>query len=973
MPTQGKGKTTGKSLLIVESPSKVKTIGGYLGDAYVVESSMGHIRDLPQPSELPAELKKTPVGKFAVDIDQGFEPYYVVNPDKKKKVTELKRLLKECDALYLATDADREGEAIAWHLLEVLKPKVPVHRVTFPEITKEAVERGFENVRSIDDSLVDAQETRRVLDRIYGYELSPVLWRKVSQGLSAGRVQSVATRLVVERERERMKFRSAQYWDLAGIFETKASESFKAKLSALDGMRVASGKDFADSGELKQSARAKVAHLDEETARGLVSALEGSEFSVSSVETKPYTRRPAAPFTTSTLQQESARKLRFSSRSTMQVAQRLYENGYITYMRTDSVALSDQAVNAARAQATELYGADHVPSKPRLYASKSKNAQEAHEAIRPAGDSFRTPAAVKSRLSSDEFRLYELIWKRTVASQMADAKGQTASIKLEAQTNDSRTAEFSASGTVITFRGFMAAYEEGKDAARDAEDAKDGDDKRLPNMAEGDRLTGRDIEANAHETSPPPRYTEASLVKAMDDLGIGRPSTYAAVISTIMDRGYVNNRSGSLVPSWTAFSVVRLLEEHFSRYVDYEFTAEMEEDLDRIARGEEQRTDWLTGFYFGNASRNGLKPIVENLGEIDARAVNSIEITDGVTLRVGRYGPYLETGGTVDEDTGEIKDPIRANVPSDLAPDELTAEKAAELIEQGKADGRELGTNPENGRTILAKDGRFGPYVTEVVPEPTEEELANQPVEYYKNGKPKPPKKPKKEKPRTASLLKSMSLQTVTLEDALKLLSLPRVVGTDDEGTEITAQNGRYGPYLKKGTDSRSLSSEEQIFSITVDEALAIYAQPKQRGRAAAKPPLAELGKDPSNDKPIVIKDGRFGPYVTDGETNVTVPRSETVESMTHTRAVELLADKRAKGPVKKKSGTAKKSGTTKKTAAKKTAAKKTSTTKSSSASGTKKTSAAKSTATKSSGTKSVTSKSASKSTASKSTASKDH
>ncbi|WP_030015206.1 MULTISPECIES: type I DNA topoisomerase [Micrococcales] len=968
MPTQAKGKTTGKSLLIVESPSKVKTIGGYLGDAYIVESSMGHIRDLPQPSELPAELKKTPVGKFAVDIDDGFEPYYVVNPDKKKKVSELKRLLKDCDALYLATDADREGEAIAWHLLEVLKPKVPVHRVTFPEITKEAVERGFENVRTIDDSLVDAQETRRVLDRIYGYEISPVLWRKVSQGLSAGRVQSVATRLVVERERERMKFRSAQYWDLAGTFETASSESFGAKLSSLDGKRVASGKDFADSGELKASSASKVAHLDEKDARGLVASLEGSEFSVSSVETKPYTRRPAAPFTTSTLQQESARKLRFSSRSTMQVAQRLYENGYITYMRTDSVALSDQAINAARKQATELYGKEYVPSSPRLYASKSKNAQEAHEAIRPAGDSFRTPAAVKSRLSQDEFRLYELIWKRTVASQMADAKGQTASLKLEAQTSDGRTAEFSASGTVITFRGFLAAYEEGKDAARDAEDAKsDGSDKRLPRLTEGDSLTGRDIEANGHETSPPPRYTEASLVKAMDELGIGRPSTYAAVISTIMDRGYVNNRSGSLVPSWTAFSVVRLLEEHFSKYVDYEFTAAMEDDLDRIARGEAQRVDWLTGFYFGNDAKSGLKPIVENLGEIDARAVNSIEIADGVTLRVGRYGPYLETGGGLDEETGEIKDPIRANVPTDLAPDELTADKAAELIERGKADGRELGQNPENGRTILAKDGRFGPYVTEVVPEITDEELANQPVEYYKNGKPKPPKKPKKEKPRTASLFASMSLQEVTLEEALRLLSLPRVVGQDDEGVDITAQNGRYGPYLKKGTDSRSLTSEDQIFSITRDEAMAIYAQPKQRGRAAAKPPLAELGNDPSNDKPIVIKDGRFGPYITDGETNVTVPRSETLESMTFTRAVELLADKRAKGPAKKKT-------TAKKPAAKKTTAAKTTGTRKTTAKSTaKKTTATKKPAAKKPAAKKTTSTTSSRRSTASGTTSKEN
>lgn len=925
VPTAAKAKSTGKSLLIVESPSKVKTIGGYLGDAYIVESSMGHIRDLPQPSELPAEMKKGPYGKFAVDVDHDFEPYYVTNPDKKKKVAELKRLLKECDALYLATDGDREGEAIAWHLLQVLKPKVPVHRLTFPEITKEAIERGFENLRSIDDDLVDAQETRRVLDRLYGYEISPVLWRKVKQGLSAGRVQSVATRLVVERERERMAFRSAQYWDLSGTFVTAADESFTAKLSALDGARVATGKDFADDGTLKPAARSKVAHLDEAAAKQLVTALEGAEFGVTSVETKPYTRRPAAPFTTSTLQQEAARKLRFSSRSTMQVAQRLYENGYITYMRTDSVALSNQAINAARKQATELYGPEYVPDKPRTYASKSKNAQEAHEAIRPAGDSFRTPSAVKSQLSNDEFRLYELIWKRTVASQMADAKGQTASIRLAATTSDARTAEFAASGTVITFRGFMAAYEEGRDAARNEE--KDGD-KRLPKLAEGDALTGRDIEAAGHETTPPPRYTEASLVKVLDELGIGRPSTYAAVISTIMDRGYVENRSGSLIPQWIAFSVVRLLEEHFSKYVDYEFTAEMEEDLDRIARGEEKRVDWLHDFYFGGHGKHGLEPIVEDLGEIDARAINSVEVADGITLRVGRYGPYLEMQGPVDPETGEIGDPIRANIPQGLAPDELTGEKARELIEQGKSDGRELGTDPETGRTIVAKDGRFGPYVTEVVHEMTDEEFekwaAGQPVEYYKNGKPKPIKRPKAEKPRTASLFKSMDLATVTLEEALKLLSLPRVVGTEEDGTEITVQNGRYGPYLKKGSDSRSISSEEQIFTITLEEAQAIYAQPKQRGRAAAKPPLAEFGKDPTTDRPIVVKDGRFGPYITDGETNVTVPRSETLEGLTTDRVVQLLADKRAKGPAPKRKTAAKKPAA-KKAPAKKPAAKKTS------------------------------------------------
>lgn len=923
MPTTAKANTHhGKSLLIVESPSKVKTISGYLGDAFEVESSMGHIRDLPQPSELPEELKKTPVGKFAVDLENNFEPYYQVNPDKKKKVTELKRKLKEVDALYLATDGDREGEAIAWHLLQVLKPKVPVYRLTFPEITREAVERAFGELRDIDQDLVDAQETRRVLDRLYGYELSPVLWRKVSRGLSAGRVQSVATRLVVERERERMAFRSANYWDLTGTFATEKNEEFTAKLSSVDGARVASGKDFGDDGQLKSASQSKVTHLDEAAAGSLAEALQNSTFAVRSVETKPYTRRPAAPFTTSTLQQEAARKLRFSSRSTMQVAQRLYENGYITYMRTDSVALSTQAVNAAREQAKELYGTEYVPVSPRNYASKSKNAQEAHEAIRPAGDSFRMPSQVKSALSPDEFRLYELIWKRTVASQMADAKGSTASIKLGAQATDGRDAEFSASGTVITFRGFLAAYEEGRDATRaEAKTEEAKDEKRLPQLAEKDALAASDIKALSHDTSAPPRYTEASLVKVLDELGIGRPSTYAATISTIMDRGYVNNRSGSLVPSWTAFSVVRLLEEHFNRYVNYEFTAEMEEDLDRIACGEENRPHWLSEFYFGDDASQGLKPIVDNLGEIDARAINSIEIADGIVLRVGKFGPYLETGGEINTETGEIIDPIRANVPVDLAPDELTAEKAAELIEKGKDDGRELGIDPETGRTIVARDGRYGPYVTEIIPEMTEEEIQKwmdqQPTEYYKNGRAKPKKKPKPEKPRTGSLFKSMDLATVSLEDALKLMSLPRIVGTDEEGTEITVQNGRFGPYLKKGTDSRSLGSEEEIFTITLEQAKEIYSQPKQRGRGTAKPPLAELGVDPVSEKKIVIKDGRFGPYITDGVTNITVPRSETVESVTHERAVDLLAEKRAKGPVKRK------------TAAKKTAAKKSSARKS--------------------------------------------
>ncbi|WP_270263379.1 type I DNA topoisomerase [Kocuria marina] len=941
-----KNAGTGKSLLIVESPSKVKTIAGYLGDAYEVESSMGHIRDLPQPSELPTDMKKGPYGKFAVDVEHEFDPYYVVNPDKKKKVTELKRKLKDADALYLATDGDREGEAIAWHLLQVLKPKVPVYRLTFPEITREAIERGFAQLREIDQDLVDAQETRRILDRLYGYEISPVLWRKVSSGLSAGRVQSVATRLVVQRERERIAFVPADYWDLTGTFSRSegqdAGRAFTARLSSLNGRRVATGKDFTDRGELKASGQNAPAALDEAVATALAAGLQDAEFSVRSLETKPYTRRPAAPFTTSTLQQEAARKLRFTSRTTMRVAQRLYENGYITYMRTDSVALSDQAVNAARSQAKELYGAEFVPASKRVYASKSKNAQEAHEAVRPAGDTFRTPSQVRSQLSVDEFKLYELIWKRTVASQMEDAKGSTATVRLGATATSAAgehsgaDAEFSASGTVITFRGFLAAYEEGRDvnpdlAQENSKQSEKSEDKRLPVMAEGDALDASEVTADGHTTTPPARYTEASLVKTLDELGIGRPSTYAATISTIMDRGYVQVRGSALIPSWLAFSVVRLLEEHFSDYVDYDFTAELEEDLDRIARGEAERVKWLAGFYFGDtASEPGLKPLVDDLGEIDARAVNSIPVTDEITLRVGKFGPYLETGGTVDPETGELTDPVRANVPLDLAPDELTPEKAKELMEIGKADGRELGVNPDTGRMIVAKDGRYGPYVTEVIPEPTQEELDAIPTEYYKNGKPKP-KKVERPKPNTASLFSSMNLQDITLDDALKLLSLPRVLGEDTDGETITVQNGRYGPYLKKGSDSRSIGSEDQIFTITLDEAKTIYAQPKQRGRQAAKPPLADLGADPLTEKRMVIKDGRFGAYITDGATNVTVPRAEAIEQITAARASQLLAEKRAKGPAPAKStsrsrstakGGAAKSGTAKSSTAKRGTAK---------------------------------------------------
>jgi DNA topoisomerase I len=901
---------TGKKLVIVESPAKGKTIAGYLGEGFEVEASMGHIRDLPQPSELPDELKKTSVGKFAVDVEKGFAPYYVVSPDKKKKVAELKAALKDADELYLATDGDREGEAIAWHLLEVLKPKVPVHRLTFPEITKEAIQRALQEMRDVDIALVDAQETRRILDRLYGYEISPVLWRKIKRGLSAGRVQSVATRLVVERERERMAFRSASYWDLQGIFATEAAEKFRAKLVALDGAKVAGGKDFNDAGQLTGR---NVAHLDEAAAVALEEGLQAAAFEVRSVENKPYTRRPAAPFTTSTLQQEAARKLRFSARVTMQVAQRLYENGYITYMRTDSPALSDQAINAARRQASELYGPEYVPESRRIYTGKAKNAQEAHEAIRPAGDSFRTPAQVAQQLRGDEFRLYELIWKRTVASQMADAKGSTASVRLGAVAADGRDAEFAASGTVITFRGFLAAYEEGKDEVRNENgEAAEAKETRLPNLSAKDALAAHEINAVGHETSPPPRYTEASLVKTLEERGIGRPSTYAATISTIMDRGYVKTRGSALVPSWIAFSVVRLLEEHFSDYVDYDFTAELEEDLDRIARGEAGRVDWLDRFYYGDRQDTGLHTIVEDLGEIDARQINSVPIADGITLRVGKFGPYLEKA--LPGDAPEGTEPQRANVPEELAPDELTAEKAVELMNTQGPEERVLGQDPETGRTVVAKEGRYGAYVTEIIPEPTAEELANHPVEYYKNGKPKPPKKPVKAKPRTGSLFKSMSVDTVTLEDALKLMSLPRVLGTDAEGNEITVQNGRFGPYLKKGTDSRSIGSEEEIFTITLEQALEIYSQPKQRGARAAVPPLAEFGTDPVSEKKIVVKEGRFGPYITDGVTNITVPRDTSLEELTREKAIELLAEKRAKGPVKRPA--ARKTATTRKTAA---------------------------------------------------------
>ncbi|MFE2441583.1 type I DNA topoisomerase [Streptomyces melanosporofaciens] len=949
-PTTSETAQGGRRLVIVESPAKAKTIKGYLGPGYVVEASVGHIRDLPNGAAEVPDKYTGEVRRLGVDVEHDFQPVYVVNSDKKSQVKKLKELLADSDELFLATDEDREGEAIAWHLQEVLKPKVPVRRMVFHEITKDAIRAAVANPRELNQRLVDAQETRRILDRLYGYEVSPVLWKKVMRGLSAGRVQSVATRLVVERERERIAFRSAEYWDLTGTFATgRAGDvsdpgTFGARLTAVDGLRVAQGRDFTSLGQLKNGQReasieggggrreggVNVLHLDEAGARSLVTALADTAFTVRSVESKPYRRSPYAPFRTTTLQQEASRKLGFGAKATMQVAQKLYENGYITYMRTDSTVLSDTAVTAARAQVTQLYGADYLPDKPRTYAGKVKNAQEAHEAIRPSGDRFRTPA--ETGLTGDQFRLYELIWKRTVASQMKDAIGNSVTVKIAGQASDGRDAEFSASGKTITFHGFMKAYVEGAD---DPNAELDDRERRLPQVTEGDRLSAEEITADGHATKPPARYTEASLVKELEEREIGRPSTYATILGTILDRGYVFKKGTALVPSFLSFAVVNLLEKHFGRLVDYDFTAKMEDDLDRIARGEAEAVPWLKRFYFGEGAQagaaeagngdgdhlGGLKELVTDLGAIDAREISSFPVGDGIVLRVGRYGPYVERPTEIEGGTGR-----RADVPDDMPPDELTVAYAEELL--AKPSGEfELGPDPDTGRMIVAKDGRYGPYVTEVLPEDTP-----------KTGK-------NAVKPRTASLLKSMSLDTVTLEDALKLMSLPRVVGADAEGVEITAQNGRYGPYLKKGTDSRSLESEEQLFTITLEQALAIYAQPKQRGRAAAKPPLKELGTDPVSERPVVVKDGRFGPYVTDGETNATLRRDDDVETITPERGYELLAEKRAKGPAKK---------TAKKTAAKKTAAKKTTATKT----------AAKKTAAKKTTAKKTTAKTAAKKTA---------
>ena len=952
----------GKTLVIVESATKAKKIQPYLGDNYIVEASVGHIRDLPRgAADVPAKYKKESWARLGVNPEDDFAPLYVVSPDKKKKVADLKSKLKQCDQLYLATDPDREGEAIAWHLLEVLKPKVPVRRMVFNEITKSAILEAADNTRDLDYNLIDAQETRRILDRLYGYEVSPVLWKKVMPRLSAGRVQSVATRVIVERERERMAFIPADYWDLAATLDTGAADAdnpatFDARLTAVDSKRVALGRDFDDRGNVKSK---DVIVITEPQAKALESALQGAGMEVAGVEHKPYTRKPYAPFMTSTLQQEAGRRLHFTSERTMRIAQRLYENGHITYMRTDSTSLSKQGLSAARNSATSIYGAEYVSDSPRVYDRKVKNSQEAHEAIRPAGESFATPGQLSGQLDAEEFKLYDLIWKRTVASQMADAKGTSMKVTVAgtaATDKGSYDVEFSATGRTITFPGFLKAY-----GADDAKGDKKGE-TRLPHLEEGRALTAKEVTAEGHSTNPPARYTEASLVKKMEDLGIGRPSTYASIIKTIQDRGYVVSRGNALVPSWVAFAVVGLLEENFTELVDYDFTSSMEDELDQIATGIEDGTAWLNGFYFGNAEANeqkaasiarhgGLKSLIDvNLEAIDARKVNSLLLyTDAegrdVFVRVGRYGPYIERAvGTNDDGSIEYQ---RANLSETVTPDGLNEELAEKLFATPQG-GRELGENPENGRMIVAKEGRFGPYVTEVVREDEREKAEGEAEEIVakeraeedkqraeegkraKNWETKTAAKQKEKrvkeyienklKPGTASLFSSMEPSTVTLEEALKLLSLPREVGEDD-GVMITAQNGRYGPYLKKGTDSRSLAKEEQIFTITLDEARRIYAEPKRRGRAAAQPPIKQLGDNDVSGKPMTVKDGRFGPYVTDGTTNASLRRGDDPEQLTDARANELLSERRAKeasGETKKKSTKKSSKKTTKKKATKK-------------------------------------------------------
>lgn len=856
----------GTKLVIVESPAKARKIGSFLGDEYVVEASVGHIRDLPQrAADIPKKFKQFAWAKEGVNIEEDFAPLYVINPDKKSKVAELKELMKDADELILATDEDREGEAIAWHLIEVLRPKIPVRRMVFHEITKDAIQKAAKETRDLDYRLVDAQETRRVLDRLYGYRLSPVLWKKVMPRISAGRVQSVATRLIVERERERMAFISSAWWDLAAA----CVPGFSARLLSLDGKRVATTNDFDSNGGIKEKSASNILLLDEAAARELVQSLSNQSLVVKSLEESPRTERPKPPFTTSTMQQDAGSRLGWGAQLTMRIAQRLYENGYITYMRTDSVTLSSSSITAARSSAQSLYGKEFVPSSPRVYEGKTKNAQEAHEAIRPAGESFRTPGELAPELSRDEFALYDLIWKRTIASQMADAKKQQMRVDFDVKTKTGADAIFRANGSVISFAGFLAAYEDIVEEKADSEEV----DRRLPAMSIGEKIEVSEYSCEGHETKPPARYTEPTLVKKLEELGIGRPSTFASIMQTIQDRGYVAKRGRALVPTFLAFSVTGLLEQHFTKLIDYEFTASMEEDLDKIANGEEERVTWLTKFFYGSEDSPGLADLSADLGAIDAQAINTMKMGEDIEIRVGRFGAYLQQG------LGDARK--FANIPEQMAPDELTLPIAIELLAKPSGE-RKLGVDPQTGLEVIAKSGRFGAYITEVFPE-----------EIVEEGAKKKRKKKDAPKPKTASLLSTMSLDTVELSDALRLLSLPRTLGSYQDEV-ITVQNGRYGPYMKHGADSRTLTSEDQLFSIMLDEAIEIYKQPKVRRRGVAKPPLKELGKDPQTSKEVIVKDGRFGVYVTDGETNATLRRGDAVELLTLERALELLAGRRA-------------------------------------------------------------------------------
>ncbi len=888
-----------KSLVIVESPAKARTISRFLGKDFIVESSIGHIRDLPKSAkEVPTRIKKEPWGRLGIDIENAFQPYYVVPTEKKKTVTRLKELVKSVDELFLATDEDREGESISWHLCEVLKPKVPSKRLVFHEITREAIQKALENPREIDHQLVQAQETRRLLDRLFGFEVSPVLWRKIKPRLSAGRVQSVAVRIIVERERARMRFVSASYWDLGATFNSPKGPGpglpLRATLVTVDGKRLASGRDFDSEGQLKTSA-SEIVLLDEAAATRLVESLREEAFEVIKVERRPYRDRPGAPFTTSTLQQEANRKLRFTARVTMQVAQRLYENGYITYMRTDSTVLSDQALKQARALIEKDYGKEYLPEAPRTYQTKVKNAQEAHEAIRPSGETFRKPDELRNVLNRDELRIYELIWKRTVASQMEDARGFRVVIQIQGG-----SAVFQASGKTIEFPGFLRAYVEGAD---DPNAELADKETLLPSLLVADTLNLEELDASGHSTKPPPRFTEASLVKELEANGVGRPSTYASIIDTIQQRDYVVKQSNQLIPTFVAFAVVGLLEKNFPRLVDTQFTARMEDDLDSISRGEQESLPYLKAFYFGSRGDVGLKELIQ--ADIDARETCTLPLgKDGegrsVNVRVGKYGPFIERG----ED--------RASIPEGMTPDALTLDVAIELLEKDTGP-KLLGTCPETDKSVYLKNGRFGPY-----------------VQLGENDD--------SEKPKMKSVLKDMDPEDVTFQTALSLLALPRLLGKDPEtGEDVLADYGRYGQYLRRGNENRSFQPPDNVLTIGLERAVQIFKETPPRGRRSARGApkvLKELGPDKERKGELRILDGRFGPYVTDGEVNASIPRGRDPQEVTITEALELLREREEKlaegggrrpRTRKAKKKTAKKSAKTpkKKTAKKRATAKK--------------------------------------------------